>query len=424
MFLSRSNVDNPEQVEQIADIEGASGDGLAFDHEGNLYFVGTYSEKIQVETAAGIQDLLPAGSSDILFGKFDARGNLLWLKTWGGPLADHVSDVVCDIRGDVYVIGQAVIGADLDPGIGEDVLSNHTSFITKFNADGEYLWALHLGPNPTSITTDAAGDFYLTGYSYGEIDLDPGPGETRIIEDDQEYQESKGCICRFNSEGILQWGHYWNTGFLAGNETGVENCATCCAVDGEGFVYVCGYCTVPVEFDESPIPDLVEDHTVSSNSMTYGSLPPGMPASFFKNRDDLLVKFDPEGNIVWVRIWGGEGTDAASAVAVDNSSGVYVGGNFQDEVDFNPGTGSDTHISNVKIETNGSSTTLSSIWDAFLSKFDSNGNFEWVDVWGGPEADEVYSISLDDAGRIYTTGQGSYEYFFRAYSPDGELLAE
>ncbi|MGB2929584.1 MAG: hypothetical protein WBB70_11795, partial [Desulfobacterales bacterium] len=92
--------------------------------------------------------------------------------------------------------------------------------------------------------------------------------------------------------------------------------------------------------------------------------------------------------------WGpptDEDTMDSSGVAADNYGGVYVIGDFEGLCDFDPGPGEDFKQSNGHA-------------DIFLSKFDTEGNFLWVRVWGGTEADNGEAIAVDYNGDVYATG--------------------
>jgi hypothetical protein len=117
------------------------------------------------------------------------------------------------------------------------------------------------------------------------------------------------------------------------------------------------------------------------------------------NYDIYMSKFDSSGKLLWARTWGGQGKDGASNVFIDGSENVYVAGSFSDTVDFDPLEGIDNHTSN------GSS-------DAFLSKFDSSGNFEWVLTWGGIKGESVSGIDIDNLSNMYVTGtfHGSVDF--------------
>jgi hypothetical protein len=82
-------------------------------------------------------------------------------------------------------------------------------------------------------------------------------------------------------------------------------------------------------------------------------------------RDAFLARFDPEGEPLWIRTWGGVDSDVALAVAVDSCGDVSVGGSFSAIVDFDPGDEEEQRNSEGWTE-------------AFVSTFDSKGNFIWV----------------------------------------------
>ena len=140
------------------------------------------------------------------------------------------------------------------------------------------------------------------------------------------------------------------------------------ANDGLGNVYISGHYRETVDFD----PDGGDPHTSNGDY------------------DIFLSKFDSSGNFLWVRTWGSFGRDQNYGVAADGLGNVYVVGYFYETVDFDPG-GGDPHTSN------GNS-------DAFLSKFDSSGNFEWAWTWGSHNPDRCRGVTTDDYGNVYFTG--------------------
>jgi hypothetical protein len=107
--------------------------------------------------------------------------------------------------------------------------------------------------------------------------------------------------------------------------------------------------------------------------------------------DIFVIKLDAAGNFVWARNMGGTGSEHGHAIAVDASSNVYTTGFYSSIVDFDPGPATYT------ISSKGGT-------DAFVSKLDVNGNFVWAKNLGGTNTDVGYGISIDGAGNVYTTG--------------------
>jgi len=145
------------------------------------------------------------------------------------------------------------------------------------------------------------------------------------------------------------------------------------AVDVSGNVYVVGRFSETVDFNPGPG---VDNHTSNGEF------------------DISLSKFDSSGNTHWAKTWGGTGWDYGCGVAVDSSGNVYVTGTFWGTVDFDPtAVGEDIHTSNGD-------------GDAFLTKFDSSGNFIWAKTWGwkGPLSDTGEGVAVDGFGNVYIIG--------------------
>ncbi|MDF1675178.1 MAG: T9SS type A sorting domain-containing protein [Vicingaceae bacterium] len=96
-------------------------------------------------------------------------------------------------------------------------------------------------------------------------------------------------------------------------------------------------------------------------------------------------------NFDWGVSYGGTSTDYGASVAVDNSGNLVVGGTFfSPTVDVDPGPGTQN-------------LTISGT-DGYISKFDQNGNFQWVFHVNGVNSDACLMIKLDPLGNIYATG--------------------
>jgi len=108
----------------------------------------------------------------------------------------------------------------------------------------------------------------------------------------------------------------------------------------------------------------------------------------------------------WARTWGGDGgtgNDIGHGVTFDNQGNIYVTGGFLAMVDFDP-DGGDEHSSNGS-------------YDAFLSKFDSTGIFDWVRTWGAYSTDYALAVASDSQGLTAVTGHFAWEVDFAPSSP-------
>jgi len=103
-------------------------------------------------------------------------------------------------------------------------------------------------------------------------------------------------------------------------------------------------------------------------------------------------------------------------LAVDDYGNCCVLGIFSGGTDFDPGPGVEWRESN-------------GLEDLFLSKFDSNGNFEWVHTWEGYKK-SIHSpkVLLDVDNNIYVCGAFAPNYntphtvFLNKFDPNGKLL--
>ena len=290
-----------------------------------------------------------------------------WARTWGGPGWDTGYGIAVDGNGNAYITGTFSDTVDFDPGVGVD---EHTSigdsdiFLSKFNSNGEFRWA-HTFDVRTSayghaVAVDGSGNICITGNFYNTVDFDPGS-------EVNEHTSNGGLdvFCsKFDSSGAFQWARTWG-GSSSDHGNGV-------ATDASGNAYVLGYFYGTVDFD----PGLgVDEHT--SHSVT---------------RDIFLSKFNTSGELLWTITWGSYDAAYDHEVAIDGNDNVYVTGSYYGTVDFDPGLEVDEHIS------------YGHTFDIFLSKFDSNGEFQWALTWGGPFLDGGYGVASDGGGNIYVTG--------------------
>ncbi|BBO33221.1 SBBP repeat-containing protein [Lacipirellula parvula] len=81
---------------QLAAGEGAQGQGVATDGQGNVYISGAASGDLQGPSA---------GLSDMFLSKFDQAGNRLWTMQLGSAETDFASGVSADFQGNVYITG-------------------------------------------------------------------------------------------------------------------------------------------------------------------------------------------------------------------------------------------------------------------------------------------------------------------------------
>ncbi|MBA7593539.1 hypothetical protein ES703_00463 [subsurface metagenome] len=265
-----------------------------------------------------------------------------WVARYDGPASnyDSASAIAVDGSGNVYVTGISHVS-------GTD--SDYATI--KYNPDGNQLWvARYDGPagdtdSAKAIAVDGSGNVYVTGQSRGS------------------GTEEDYATIKYDRDGKQVWVARYD-GPVNGNEAAVD-----LAVDGSGNVYVTGW--------------------------SFGS---GTSADY------ATIKYDPEGDELWVARYDGPPSDwdGALAIAVDGTGNVYVTGQSRGS-----GTGD----------------------DYATVKYGPDGNELWVARYDGPANgnEAAVDLAVDGSGNVYVTGfsQGSgtgWDYATIKYGPDGDKL--
>jgi hypothetical protein len=190
----------------------------------------------------------------------------------------------------------------------------------------------------------------------------------------------------------------WN--WAANNSNGTYNDAgNSVAVDSMGNVYVTGTFGSPT---------LTLDGITLTRQSEVGT-------------DIFISKYDPTGNIIWAKNFGGGTYETYSnCIAVDNGGNIYVTGWFATDT-LNFGT---IHLANTNY----------SNYDLFIAKLKNNGDVIWAKSAGGTGTEKGNSITIDNNGYIYFTGvyssnftlggttltnAGSYDLFVAKYDING-----
>ena len=106
--------------------------------------------------------------------------------------------------------------------------------------------------------------------------------------------------------------------------------------------------------------------------------------------DFFLVKYDPAGELQWVRTGGGTGYDYVHGIAVDPAGDVVVTG----------AVAGSARIGNVAVEN-----ASGSHW--FCAKYSGAGDLIWARATSGKAAGSGHGVAVDAAGNIHVGGSNS-----------------
>ncbi|HMQ70617.1 MAG TPA: SBBP repeat-containing protein, partial [Ignavibacteria bacterium] len=261
---------------------------------------------------------------DILTIKYSPDGDTIWSRQYNGPgnYLDIPISIKTDNLGFIYVGGDSY---GLSPNN-----SNYT--ILKYDSNGNLIWEARYG-NPPILLDDAAamaidvsGNIYLTGKS--------------SIDGTSNYDY---LTVKYNTAGVFQWAKQYD------GPAHYSDFAYDMSIDHSGNVYVTG--------------------------ISCQNIP-------FQNYDIATVKYNSNGDEIWVRRYNGSGNwwDFARSVKFDLNDNVYISGY---------GKGADSE------------------YDILSIKYDSSGTEQWVSGYNGNsnDSDKAYRSEVDEYGNVYVTGQ-------------------
>ena len=354
---------------QIGGTGGDRGKDIAVDSLGNIILTGYFESEVDFDPGIGVVNKT-AWSTDTYLAKYTNYGDLIWVKTWGGPGVDKGLAVAVDQYNYIVVTGNFMGTVDFDPGPGlvqKTTVGNEDIFVSKFNPDGDLQWVNTMGgadvDQGTSVIIDSSQDVFVVGDFDGAVDFNPGPGY------DWHTPTYAGgtFLTKFNSNGEYFWTLSWDAQIFSAVENHLNN------------IYISGVFQTQVDFDPDPI---VED---IRNPVGW--------------TDFCLIKLSTNGDYFWADTWGGDWWDSANDLDIDSSENIFLAGDFMDTVDFDPGAGVQERYSIAGM-------------DSFLVKVNSSGAFQWVGTWGGDIDDYCWAVTVDNTNDVYVGG------FFNSNSVD------
>ncbi len=351
--------------------------GVASDPDGNVYAVGNFLSLRLTDPDTSVFDLGAQASADIFITKIDALGNFVWGKSIGGLSQQHAYAVVGDTGGYIYVTGhyQGTIDFDPDP-VRTYMLTTLSTgstsmFLMKMDTAGNLIWAKDVGvissttfgyASGRAIAMDSDGNLLITGDFASSIDFDPGVQQTILT---AAYGGHDIFVAKYNPNGDLVWarsfkGQHQSIGYAV-------------KADGANNVYIAGSFQETVDFN----PGLATYDLTSVGGL----------------KDVFLCKLNKDGAFIRAFSVGGAEDDYASGLVLDDSANVYLTGRFQLTVDFDPDP-----VNTVN------RISASYVSDIFLSKYDSAGNFIWVNTFGSAGGDVGMALEIDKAANLYLGG--------------------
>lgn len=342
-------------------------DGICSDGAGNVYMTGSFNGTIDFDPGSGVQNFT-ASNTSLYIQQLNPAGQLTWVNTFSGG-GSIMPKKIKYYSNRVYATGSYFQTIDFDPGPGNTSINASRyadAYICKYTTGGNLLWAKTLGDSAAvsanDVFCDASGNVITGGHFIERGDFDPGTA-TYYITPAATFDV---YISKLDSNGNFVWAKSFPG---LGGET-----LDAMDMDANGNIYLC------VSFSSS----FDADPGLAATMMNTTS-PTGARA---------IIKLDSNGNFVWA-VQFGEGTAGfmiCHSIAASPAGAVAVGGFYGDSADFDPSAATDLHAPNGRT-------------DGFLLKLLPNGNRDYVQFYGLPNAGAVISDCLfDNAGQLYVSG--------------------
>jgi hypothetical protein len=276
-----------------------------------------------------------AGERDFVIAKFDASGNIAWIKKYGGSYHDIFYSIIQTSDGGYVAAGESMSSDGDLPGN-----KGYTDFvIAKFDADGNKMWMKNYGGSYdeafNSIIQTSDGGYVAAGTSWwssdGDLPVNKGYADFVIAKFDasgnktwiKNYGGSEGdwlrSVVQASDGGYVAAGYSEsNDGDLSANKGELDFVIAKFDTDGNK-TWIKSYGGSERDYLQSIVQTSDNCYAVAGYS---GSSDGDLQGN--KGDDDFVIaKFDAAGNKVGIKLYGGSSSDNFYSV-VQASDGGYV----------------------------------------------------------------------------------------------------
>ena len=293
---------------------------IAVDGSGNVYVTGWSYHGVTHDDYATI--------------KYYPSGDTTWVRRYNmANIRDHAEAIAVDASGYVYVTGSSwTSGAYVDYATIKYYPNGDTVWVRRYDKPG------NSAENAESIAVDDSGNVYVTGWSsgsrtgsdYATIKYYPN-GDTAWV---RRYNGPGNSVDLAVAIAVDGSNNVYVTGPSWGIGTGFDYATIKYYPNGDT-AWVRRY-NGPANFTDDAF-----DIAVDGSGNVYVTGGSDQTSQYPRPTDYATIKYYPDGDTAWVRRYNGPGdsTDQAVSIAVDGSGNVYVTGkSWGGETDFDYAT--------------------------------------------------------------------------------------
>ena len=340
--------------------------GGAGDEEGRALATDTagnvYLTGWTTSTGISTDGTLFSGVYDAFLSKFNKDGNLVWATYFGGGDIENAFGIAIDRSGSIYICGSTASSDGIaTKGAYQTKLGGFTDgFLAKFNSNGKRIWSTYYGGAENDQVSSIAIDSAANVYIVGFTLSATGIATAGAYNTQYGGGRDNGFLAKFDSSGSIMWATYYG-----GTRNDYSSAVT---PDNIGNVYIAGYSSSP------------------EGIATAGAFRTSVGGFY----DAFLAKFTDKGQLLWGTYFGSNGDDEIGGICTDPLGNVYISGN----------TSSDSGLA-----TNGAyQTSYSGGYDIFLAKFSGSGALKWCTYYGGTGNDFTWNMDISRNQEISITG--------------------
>jgi gliding motility-associated-like protein len=340
---------------------------VVVDDNGYSYVTGYYNE--QADFGSINIPFSNPSSKEVFVAKIDPAGNYVWVKTGENYFDDRGLGMCLDPSGNIYITGTCWGGITFG-GITAYSPSSYTDqiYVIKLDTDGNTIWIKNAGNDAPGypynddhgqdLISDSDGNIYLTGFISNNSDT-PFPAVFDAISVPLVAHDSLAFVAKLANDGTWLWVRTFD-GIYGYRDNAI-------AVDDQNNVYVSGGFVGMKTFGSSTITSVGE-------------------------QDIFVVKYDPQGNFVFVQQAGGALNDRADGIVYGNDNSLYLTGEFRDHCAFGLDTVNNNGGPNGK--------------DIFVAKMTKTGVWKWAKKAGSNGGDDRGTgICINNQGNVFVSGQ-------------------
>jgi outer membrane protein assembly factor BamB len=319
---------------------------LAVSATGDVLVTGTFTGTARLGNRELTARWPESNFAELFVASFDAGGALQWVRQEGAEDATFVSQALAlDPDGNAYVAGWILGNASYG---GVDFSARPRAsmgFLARYTSDGDLAW-VRRAERDVYRTVAVGGD--STVYVAGGLAV---AGQLHVS--------------RYSSNGELRWTRTASSAWAHG-----------IAVDRDGAIYVAGTARGLARFGEE----------------RFGESRGGT--------NPMLLKFAPDGQMIWYAHVSSSGASEALAVTTDGAGQVVVTGELRGEGRFG----------DLRVTGSGNR--------AFVARYDTSGTAVWAVARPGAVRGEA--VAVDGQGTVYAVLNTGVIMALAAFGEEGE----